>query len=66
MGMATMDVETKNDAIWMPWLVERSRIQKPRTDGVTFMKGVKKADGTTFKIIPTIQLDDAIVATNDD
>jgi hypothetical protein len=36
------------------------------TDGVTFMKEVKKANGTTSKIILTIHVDDAIVATNDD
>jgi len=30
------------------------------------MKEVKKADGTTSKIILTIHVDDAIVATNDD
>ena len=36
------------------------------TDGVTFMKEVTKADGTTSKIILTIHVDDAIVATNDD
>ena len=36
------------------------------TDGVTFMEKVQKADGTTSKIILTIYVDDAIVATNDD
>ena len=35
-------------------------------DGVTFMKEVKKTDGSTSKIIVTIRVDDAIVATNDD
>jgi len=35
-------------------------------DGVTFMKEVKKADGTTSKIILTIHVDDAVVATNND
>ena len=41
------------------WL--KSRIQKLDTDGVTFMKEVKKADGTTSKILLTIHVDDAIV-----
>jgi len=36
------------------------------TDGVTFMKEVQKADDTAFKIILTIHVNDAIVATNDD
>jgi len=30
------------------------------------MKEVKKADGTTSKIILTIHVDDAVVATNND
>jgi len=36
------------------------------TDGVTIMKDVKKADGTTSKIILIIHVNDAIVAINDD
>jgi len=35
------------------------------SDGVAFMKEVKKTDGTTSEIILTTHVDDAIVATND-
>jgi len=35
------------------------------TEGVTFKKEVKKADGTTSKINLTIHVNHAIVATND-
>ena len=42
------------------WL-KINRFKNLDTDGVTFMKEVKKADGTTSKIMLTIHVDDAIV-----
>jgi len=43
------------------WLLEHG-FEDLHTDGVTF----KKEDGTVSKILLTIHVDDAIVATNDD
>ena len=36
------------------------------SDGVTFKKEIKKKNGKVSKILLTIHVDDAIVATNDD
>jgi len=47
------------------WLKDHG-FQDLDTDGVTYIKEVKKADGTMSKIILTIHVDDATAATNDD
>jgi len=47
------------------WLLEHS-FENLDTDGVTFKKETTKLDGTVSKILLTIHVDDAIVATNDD
>jgi len=47
------------------WLLEHG-FENLDTDGVTFKKETTKIDGTVSKIILTIHVDDAIVATNDD
>jgi hypothetical protein len=47
------------------WLLEHG-FENLDTDGVTFKKETTKLDGTVSKILLTIHVDDAIVATNDD
>ena len=47
------------------WLIEHG-FENLDTDGVTFKKETKKQDGTVSKLLLTIHVDDAIVATNDD
>jgi len=47
------------------WLVDHG-FENLDSDGVTFKKEKKNKNGTTSKILLTIHVDDAIVATNDD
>jgi len=47
------------------WLLEHG-FENLNTDDVTFKKETTKPDGTVSKLLLTIHLDDAIVATNDD
>jgi len=46
------------------WLIEHG-FENLETDGVTFKKGTKKQDETVSKLLFTIHVDDAIVATNE-